>query len=71
MADYIARRSLYLPEKAPYDWINWLRFFLAGISQVADDATRTVCGLCARISQVRQQLLAKPSATGCIVTNLT
>jgi Fic family protein len=45
------------------DWIGWLRFFLAGVSQVADDATRTARGLYARISQDRQQLLATPGAT--------
>ena len=45
------------------DWIGWLRFFVAGVSQVADDATQTARGLYARVSQDRQKLLATPGAT--------
>lgn len=45
------------------DWLGWLRFFLIGVSQIADDAARTARGLYARVNQDRQQLLATPGAT--------
>ena len=45
------------------DWIGWLRFFLAGVSQIADDAARTARGLYVRVNQDRQQLLATPGVT--------
>jgi len=45
------------------DWIGWLRFFLGGICDIADDATQTARGLYARVSEDRQTLLATPGAT--------
>ena len=45
------------------DWIGWLRFFLVGVAQIAEDATRTARGLYARVSRDRQRLLATPGAT--------
>ena len=45
------------------DWIGWLRFFLIGVSQIAEDATRTARGLYARVNEDRQLLLATPGAT--------
>ena len=45
------------------DWIGWLRFFLIGVSQVADDATRTARALYARVIADRQTLIGTSSAT--------
>ena len=45
------------------DWIGWLRFFLDGISEIADDATQTARSLYARVNGDRQTLLATPGAT--------
>lgn len=45
------------------DWIGWLRFFLDGISEIADGATQTARSLYARIAEDRQTLLATPGAT--------
>ena len=45
------------------DWIGWLRFFLVGVTEIADDATRTARALCARGSEDRQRLLTTPGAT--------
>jgi Fic family protein len=45
------------------DWIGWLRFFLDGVTEVADDATRTARSLFARVSEDRKTLLATPGAT--------
>jgi len=45
------------------DWAGWLKFFLAGVAEVADDATRTARAIYARVGKDRQQLLAAPGAT--------
>ena len=45
------------------DWIGWLRFFLDGVSQIADDATHTARGLYARVNEDRKTLLATSGTT--------
>lgn len=45
------------------DWVGWLRFFLAGVAEIADDATRTASALYARVSEDRRQLLETAGAT--------
>ncbi|MGB5452041.1 MAG: Fic family protein [Sedimenticolaceae bacterium] len=45
------------------DWIGWLRFFLIGVAEIADDATRTARALYARVSEDRQALLKTRGAT--------
>jgi len=45
------------------DWSGWLRFFLDGVTEIADDATQTARSLYARVSEDRQTLLATPGAT--------
>jgi len=45
------------------DWDGWLRFFLVGVAEIADDATRTARALYARVSEDRQALLKTPGAT--------
>ena len=45
------------------DWIGWLRFFLIGVSEIAEDASRTARALYARVSEDRKTLLATPGAT--------
>ncbi|MCP5201085.1 MAG: Fic family protein [Gammaproteobacteria bacterium] len=45
------------------DWIGWLRFFLDGVAEIAEDATRTARSLYARVSEDRQVLLATPGTT--------
>jgi len=45
------------------DWVGWLRFFLVGVAEIADDATRTARALYARVSEDRQVLLKTPGAT--------
>ena len=45
------------------DWLGWLRFFLDGVSEIADDATQTARGLYARVSEDRRTLLTTPGAT--------
>ncbi len=44
-------------------WIDWLRFFLSGVSEIAEDATDTVRALYTRVSEDRRRLLATPGAT--------
>ena len=67
--------SLYLKQNqaAYYRWleairtegdsVGWLRFFLVGVAEIADDATRTARALYARVSEDRQVLLKAPGAT--------
>lgn len=45
------------------DWAGWLRFFLDGVAEIADDATRTARTLYAQVSADRQALLATPGVT--------
>jgi Fic family protein len=45
------------------DWVGWLRFFLAGVGEIADDATRTASALYARVSEDRRVLLGTAGAT--------
>jgi len=45
------------------DWSGWLRFYLDGVYEIADDATRTARSLFARVSEDRETLLATPGAT--------
>ncbi len=45
------------------DWIGWLRFFLVGVAEIADDATRTARALYVRVSEDRQALLKTQGAT--------
>jgi Fic family protein len=45
------------------DWIGWLRFFLIGVAEIAEDASRTARALYARVSEDRKTLLATPGAT--------
>lgn len=45
------------------DWLGWLKFFLLGVSVVADDATQTARSLYARIAEDRRQLIGLPGAT--------
>ena len=45
------------------DWVGWLRFFLVGVAEIAEDATRTARVLYARVSEDRQLLLKTPGAT--------
>jgi len=45
------------------DWVGWLRFFLIGVAEIADDATRTARALYARVSEDRQVLLKTSGAT--------
>jgi Fic family protein len=67
--------SLYLKQNqaAYYRWleairtegdrVGWLRFFLVGVAEIADDATRTARALYARVSEDRQLLLKTTGAT--------
>ncbi|MDA0824679.1 MAG: Fic family protein [Proteobacteria bacterium] len=45
------------------DWIGWLRFFLDGVAEIAENATRTARGLFAQVSDDRQRLIATKGAT--------
>lgn len=45
------------------DWVGWLQFFLVGVAEIADDATRTARALYARVSEDRQLLLKTSGAT--------
>jgi Fic family protein len=45
------------------DWVGWLRFFLVGVAEIADDATRTARALYARVSEDRRVLLETAGAT--------
>jgi Fic family protein len=45
------------------DWVGWLRFFLVGVAEIADDATRTASALYARVNEDRRVLLGTPGAT--------
>jgi Fic family protein len=45
------------------DWIGWLRFFLIGVAEIAEDASRTARALYARVSEDRKTLLTTPGAT--------
>lgn len=45
------------------DWIGWLRFFLDGVAEIADDATRTARGLYSRVAEDRRKLIGTPGAT--------
>jgi hypothetical protein len=45
------------------DWVGWLRFFLIGVAEIAEDAARTASALYARVSEDRKTLLATPGAT--------
>lgn len=45
------------------DWTGWFRFFLLGVTEIADDATRTARALFARVNTDRGTLLATPGAT--------
>ena len=45
------------------DWLGWLRFFLDGVAEIADDATRTARDLYARVNEDRKTLLGTPGAT--------
>lgn len=45
------------------DWVGWFRFFLTGVLEIAQDATRTARALHARVTDDRQRLLATPGAT--------
>jgi len=45
------------------DWVGWLRFFLVGVAEIAEDATRTARALYARVSEDRQVLLKTSGAT--------
>lgn len=40
-----------------------MRFFLIGVSEIAEDATRTARALYTRVSEDRQTLIAMPRAT--------
>jgi Fic family protein len=45
------------------DWVGWLRFFLEGVAEIADDATKTSRNLYARVGEDRRTLLATPGVT--------
>jgi len=45
------------------DWVGWLRFFLIGVAEIAEDSSRTARALYARVSEDRKTLLATPGAT--------
>jgi Fic family protein len=45
------------------DWVGWLRFFLVGVCEIADDATRTASALYARVGEDRRILLGTAGAT--------
>ncbi|MBX9609846.1 MAG: Fic family protein [Gammaproteobacteria bacterium] len=45
------------------DWIGWFRFFLQGVLDIANDATRTARALHARVTDDRQLLLGTSGAT--------
>jgi Fic family protein len=45
------------------DWLGWLRFFLDGVAEIADDATRTARDLYACVNEDRKTLLGTPGAT--------
>lgn len=45
------------------DWIGWLRFFLVGVAEIADDATRTARSLYSRVADDRRILLTTPGTT--------
>ncbi|MGB5640235.1 MAG: Fic family protein, partial [Sedimenticolaceae bacterium] len=45
------------------DWVGWLRFFMVGVAEIADDATRTASALYARVNEDRRVLLGTPGAT--------
>jgi Fic family protein len=45
------------------DWTGWLRFFLAGVEEIANDAIRTARDLHARVTEDRQTLMGFPGAT--------
>ena len=44
------------------DWVGWLRFFLVGVGEIDDDATRTAIALYARVSDDRRVLLGTAGA---------
>src|SRR5690606_2604667 len=68
-------QSLYLkPNQAAYhrrhsairtegDWAGWLRFFLDGVSEIADDATQRARALFGRVGDDRRALLETQGAT--------
>ena len=45
------------------DWAGWLRFFLVGVAEIADNATQTERALYAQVNEDRQILLRTPGAT--------
>ena len=45
------------------DWPGWLQFFLQGVAEIADDATRTARRLHAQVNEDRRALLAGPGTT--------
>ena len=45
------------------DWMGWLSFFLAGVREIAENATGTATALYRRVDQDRQRLLATPGVT--------
>jgi len=45
------------------DWIGWLKFFLDGVAEIADDATHRARTLYARVSDDRRALLETPGTT--------
>ena len=45
------------------DWVGWLRFFLVGIAEIAEDAAQTARRLYARVNEDRKALLAMPGTT--------
>ncbi|MEM7476698.1 MAG: Fic family protein [Planctomycetota bacterium] len=45
------------------DWLGWFSFFLEGVEQVADDASKTASSLYNQVSRDRNTLLATDSVT--------
>ncbi len=49
--------------RAEGDWLGWFSFFLEGVEQTADDASKTACILYNQVSRDRKTLLAADSVT--------
>jgi Fic family protein len=59
-AEYYRRLSAIRTEG---DWVGWLRFFLTGAREIADDATQRARALYSRVSEDRHKLLASFGVT--------
>ena len=63
-AEYYQRLNA---NRAQRDWQSWLNFFLVGVAEIAEDATKTASALYSRVNQDRKLLL---NSTGTTVTSI-